>query len=110
VDAAAAIAPKPSDAEAEHVEPDVKAKPLERVQPLYTDEARAAGIEGPVKVELTVNELGDVIEVRVIQGLGHGLDQAAMTAFKRWKFSPAMKNGKPIRTKFVITSRFQLGD
>jgi protein TonB len=103
-------APKPSDAANVCVEEALKPKPIERTAPQYSDEARAANVEGVVKVELSVNAAGEVVDARILTGLGHGLDQAALVAAKRWKFNPATRCGKPIESKHVVSMRFQLGD
>jgi protein TonB len=103
-------APKPNQAADACVEEAVKPKPIERTAPQYSDEARAANVEGVVKVELSVNAAGDVVDARILSGLGHGLDQAALVAAKRWKFNPATRCGKPIESKHVVSMRFQLGD
>jgi protein TonB len=105
-----AAAPKPSDAADGCVEEPTKPKAIEKAQPQYVDEARAANIEGVVKVEFRVGADGEVIDAKVLQGLGHGLDQAALAAAKRWKFSPAMRCGKPVESRHVVSMRFQLGD
>lgn len=83
-----------------------KPKPLSVPQPVYTDAARAAGIEGKVRVELTVDETGRVVDVKVIQGLGHGLDEAALSAARGASFSPAQRCGRPVRATFNIAMRF----
>lgn len=103
-------APKPTDVVDSCLEETVKAKPTEKAQPQYTDQARSANVEGVVKVEFTLNASGEVSDVRVVQGLGHGLDESAVAAAKRWKFNPATRCGKPVVAKFVVTMRFQLGD
>jgi protein TonB len=87
-------------------EPPAKPKPTSVPQPSYTDQARAAGIEGKVRVELTVDESGRVVSVRVISGLGHGLDEAAVAAAQRATFQPAIRCGKPARATFTISMRF----
>jgi periplasmic protein TonB len=105
-----AAAPKPSEAADGCIEEPTKPKAVEKVQPQYVDEARAANVEGVVKVEFRVGADGEVLEARVIQGLGHGLDQAAVAAAKRWKFNPALRCGKPVESRHVVSMRFQLGD
>ena len=65
----------------------------------YTDDARAAGIEGTVVLDLIVAEDGHVREVDVVQKLGHGLDEAAIAALRACKFSPGEKDGKPVPVK-----------
>jgi protein TonB len=77
----------------------------------YTDEAKAAGIEGTVVLDLVVGENGRVREVSVVSGLGHGLTAAAITAVKECRFSPGEKDGTPVPVRvrgFKI--RFVLGD
>jgi len=77
----------------------------------YTDEAKAAGIEGTVVLDLIVGENGRVREVSVVSGLDHGLSAAAVTAIKECRFSPGEKDGKavPVRIRgFKI--RFVLGE
>lgn len=98
--------PKPSD---ECPEPLVKPKLRGTLQsPNYTDAARAQGIEGKVRVELTVDENGQVVAVRVLKGLGYGLDEAALAAARQASFEPATRCGKPARTTLTIAMRFSL--
>lgn len=84
----------------------VKAVPLSRPSPKYTPEAENSGIEGKVRLELKVNDQGDVEEARVLQGLGHGLDEAAIQTVKRWRFRPATLCGKPVAASFVVSVVF----
>ena len=65
----------------------------------YTDEARAAGIEGTVVLDLIVGDDGRVREVTVVEGLGHGLDEAAIAALRACRFSPGEKDGKPVAVR-----------
>jgi len=87
-------------------EPPAKPKPKSVPQPAYTDRAREAGIEGKVRIELTVDETGRVVGVRVLSGLGYGLDEAALAAAQSASFEPAMRCGKPSRATFTISMRF----
>jgi protein TonB len=65
----------------------------------YTDEAREAGIEGTVILKCLVDEHGRVRgEIKVIQGLGSGLTEAAKRAVQGCAFSPGEKDGKPVPT------------
>ncbi len=90
-------------------EPLVKARPDRLARPSYTADAREAQIEGRVRLELQVDETGAVSEVRVLSGLGHGLDEQAMDAARRMTFKPATRCGKRIAAPFVLSMRFQLG-
>jgi TonB family protein len=77
----------------------------------YTDEARAAAIEGTVVLDLVVGENGRVREVSVVSGLEYGLTAAAITAVKECRFSPGEKDGTPVPVRvrgFKI--RFVLGE
>jgi protein TonB len=86
----------------------IKPKPLSIPQPVYADAARAAGITGKVRVELTLDETGAVVAVKVIEGLGYGLDEAALEAARNARFEPATRCGTPTRTTFTIGIRFSI--
>ncbi|MEO6601213.1 MAG: TonB family protein [Polyangiaceae bacterium] len=88
----------------------VKAKPQGFVQPTYTDDARTAGIEGRVRVKISIDASGAVTDVAVVSGLGHGLDESAIAAARRMSFSPATKCGKAVPSTFIFSSRFALGE
>jgi protein TonB len=89
-------------------EADTKAKPTHMPQPAYTDEARAAQVEGKVRVELSIDATGKVVKAAVVSSLGHGLDEAALTAVRAASFSPATRCGEPVPSTFVIAVRFAL--
>jgi protein TonB len=80
-----------------------------QAQPAYTSEGRQASVEGVVKLEVSIDENGRVTNVRVLKGLGFGLDEAAVAAARQWTFKPATKCGKAV--SFVVKPgvRFQLG-
>lgn len=101
-----ALAPPVQKAADACSEPASKPKPVSVPQPVYTEAARAASIEGRVRVELTVDEAGRVIEVKVLQGLGYGLDEAALSAARSASFTPAQRCGRPVRATFTIAMRF----
>ena len=87
-------------------EPATKARPVEVPTPSFPDEARSAGVAGKVRVEVTVGETGRVEGARVLQGLGHGLDEAALAAARGARFEPGLRCGRPARTTFVFAIRF----
>jgi protein TonB len=89
-------------------EPASKPKPVQMARPEYTEEARAAAIEGKVRVELTVDASGAVRNVKVLESLGHGLDEAAVRAVEGATFEPALLCGKPVEATFVVSIRFSL--
>jgi protein TonB len=55
-----------------------------------------------------VDKSGTVVRARVIEGLGHGLDEAALAAAKAAKFQAALECGKPVESTFVISVRFAM--
>jgi len=89
-------------------EPPAKPKPISIPQPTYTDSAQSAAIEGKVRVQITVDETGKVIDVKLVQGLGYGLDEAALAAARQAKFEPAMRCGKATQASFGLALRFKL--
>lgn len=101
-----AAAPVATPTEDLCAEPPAKPKLLNLPQPAYTDQARAAGIEGKVRVELTVDATGKVVDAKVLSGLGHGLDEAAVAAARAATFEGAVRCGKPTSATFTIAMRF----
>ena len=97
-----AAAARPDDC----ADPPAKPKLLSRPSPTYTDAARAAGISGKVRVEITVDEGGRVVSVRLLQGLGYGLDEAALAAARAMTFEAAVRCGRPTSATFKIGFNF----
>jgi protein TonB len=89
-------------------EPLVKARPERVVRPEFTTEARTAGVDGVVLLELELDDRGNVTSAKVRKGLGHGLDDASLEAAKRTHFIPATRCGKPVAAPLVIKMRFSL--
>ena len=76
--------------------------------PEYTDEARSARTEGTVSLELEFTAAGDVRVLRVVRGLGHGLDEAAQRAALRIRFKPAQSDGRPVDSRATVHITFRL--
>jgi len=76
--------------------------------PEYTDEARSARVEGTVSLELEFAAGGDVRVLRVVRGLGHGLDEAAQLAALRIRFKPAQSDGQPVDSRATVHITFRL--
>jgi TonB family protein len=81
---------------------------LREVKPDYTEDARRRGVEGDVVMEIVVRRDGSVGDVRVLQGLGHGLDERAVAAVRRWRFSPATRRGAPVDVMVEVAMEFKL--
>ena len=83
---------------------------IERVEPIYPPDARAARISGIVIVEARINDRGTVDDVKVLKPLPFGLDQAAIDAVRQWVFRPGTLDGQPVPVIFNLTINFRLGD
>ena len=87
-----------------------KPRPSVRVKPVYPDEARSSEIEGTVTVEAIIDCSGKVTSAKVLAGLGHGLDQAALTAIQKTEFEPAPRCAPGFQKAMKINYAFRLGD
>ena len=81
---------------------------LSKPNPVYTDEARKLRIEGEVLVEVVFRASGQVQTVRVVKGLGHGLDEAALHAAEQIRFKPALQEGQAVDFSAIAHIVFQL--
>jgi TonB family protein len=81
---------------------------LEKPRPEYTDEARRLHIEGDVLIQALFAASGQVRVLRIVRGLGHGLDENAVTAAGGIRFRPAMQGGQATDTVVVLRIQFQL--
>jgi protein TonB len=81
---------------------------LSKAEPVYTDEARDAKIEGTVVLSLEIDSDGLAQNIQVVRSLDGGLDQSAITAVQLWRFKPSEKNGKPVRVMAKIEITFRL--
>ncbi len=76
--------------------------------PRYTEEAREARVQGAVVLQAVIDTRGDVSDVKVLQGLSEGLDQAAVEAVRQWKFKPATLNGERVAVYYEVAVDFRL--
>ncbi|HEY9231526.1 MAG TPA: TonB family protein [Blastocatellia bacterium] len=81
---------------------------LNRPMPRYTEEARRNHIQGAVRAAMLIDEQGNVTRVVVLTTLGYGLDEQAVQAASRLKFSPATKDGKPVPFWLMVMIEFNL--
>jgi len=81
---------------------------LFKPQPVYTEEARSLKLEGEVLLEVMFGANGTLHVNRVVRGLGHGLDEAAITAANKMRFKPALRNGQPMDSTAIVHVSFQL--
>jgi protein TonB len=78
------------------------------VEPEFSEEARKAKVAGNVLVNLWVDQSGKPSHVRVLRGVGMGLDEKAMEAVRQYRFKPAMENGKPVLVELNVEVNFQI--
>jgi periplasmic protein TonB len=76
--------------------------------PQYTEEARNAKTQGTCVLWLIVDEQGNPRDIRVVRGLGYGLDARAIDAVKQWRFRPALKDGRPVNVQISVEVGFRL--
>lgn len=81
---------------------------LVKPNPAYTAEARAHKIEGNVILEVIFTANGTVDVLRVVRGLGYGLDQSAISAARRIRFRPERVDGKPVDARARLRIVFRL--
>ena len=86
----------------------IPAEIISKPIPNYTEEARRLRIEGEVLLEVVLEASGQVHVMRVVRGLGHGLDDSAVRAAEKIRFKPAMRDGQPADSTAVLHIIFQL--
>jgi len=79
-------------------------------RPQYTDEARRLEMEGAVTIQAEFDIDGNFKVLRIVKGLGHGLDESALAALKNWRFTPAYRNGQRVSVVTFIDVKFIIFD
>jgi len=77
-------------------------------QPVYTEDARSLKLEGEVLLEVMFSANGTLHVNRVVKGLGHGLDDAAIAAANKMRFKPALRMGQPMDSTAIVHVTFQM--
>jgi TonB family protein len=95
--------PKPSNPAAV-----VAPKVTRKVEPVYSPEAREARREGVVKLAFVVNTEGVPQSIRVVSGLGYGLDEKAVEALRLWRYQAATRDGRPEEFPLEVELPFRL--
>ena len=101
----AQLRPKQTDDSAGKMVP---AEVIFKPTPVYTAEARNLRIEGEVVLEVVFEATGKLRVVRVVRGLGHGLDETATHAAEQIRFKPAKRDGQPSDYTALVHIVFQL--
>jgi protein TonB len=84
--------------------------PIATVWPKYTAKARAAGIEGDVPLQISIDEKGRPQHITVLKHLDNGLDEQAILAAQRMRFKPGISYGVPASSKMKVTMTFRLSN
>ena len=79
-----------------------------KVEPQYTEEARLAKYQGTVVVAVDIAPDGTAQNMKVVRGLGLGLEEQALKAISQWLFKPGTKDGQPVAVKATIEVNFRL--
>jgi TonB family protein len=80
---------------------------IKKVVPVYPKEAKAAGIEGSVKLDVTISKEGHVESVKPISGPAE-LMQSAVDAVRQWEFRPVLLNGEPVEVVSDVLMNYTL--
>lgn len=83
-------------------------KLISEVRVDYPAEAKKKGIQGAVVFDILIDASGKVRDIKLLEGLGSGLDEAAMAAIKGFVFEPAAIEGKPVAVRIRYAYRFVL--
>ncbi|MEI9811463.1 MAG: energy transducer TonB [Acidobacteriota bacterium] len=81
---------------------------IHQVEPEYSEPARRAHIQGIVRLRIDVGLDGLPTNIRVIEGMGMGLDESAIEAVRRWRFQPALSGDLPVVAPAIVEVGFHL--
>ena len=79
-------------------------------RPIYTPEARRLHVQGEVLLDVVFTASGSLRVNRVVKGLGHGLDDAALVAAQHIRFRPALRDGQPYDSAALVHIVFELAE
>jgi TonB family protein len=81
---------------------------ISKHEPKYSAEAPKARLQGTIRLSLIVAADGIPQDVKVVRGLGLGLDEKAVEAVQGWRFKPAMKGGEPVAVQAQVEVNFKI--
>lgn len=88
-------------------EVDVLPRALRDIRPEYPTEADRRRLSGSVKLQLKLEADGRVSDVEVVESTAPGMfDESALAAFRQARFSPAQRNGRPVRARILIEVKY----
>lgn len=92
------------------VKPDRLPEIRKQVPPQYPFDLKSRGIEGKVIVQFMIDEKGIVSDCVAISSSNPGFEPAALDAVRQWRFKPAVKDGRPVKSQMTFPIGFRLGD
>ena len=63
-------------------------------------------LQGDVIIEVTIDSQGNVVETRILQAIGHGIDEKIMATLRQWHYQPATLDGVPVASKHDVHFHF----
>jgi TonB family protein len=81
---------------------------IHKNEPEYSEDARKLRQQGTVILAVDIGVDGRPQNIRIVRGLGMGLDEKAMDAVSTWRFRPALSNGRPVAAPIVVEVNFRL--
>ena len=79
------------------------------IPPGYPPLSAQLGEQGIVVVRMAIGADGFVTAIDVVQTSGYPrLDEAAVTALRKWRFTPAIGNGQPVPSEQILPVRFRI--
>lgn len=83
-------------------------KAINQHEPIYSEIARLAKVEGTCIFNVIVNKQGFPEQIEVAKPLGAGLDEASIATIREWRFRPATKSGQPVAVLVSVEVNFRL--
>lgn len=83
-------------------------RPVRQSAPDYPYRLLREGITGTVVLIIVIDETGSVVEATVQSSPHRDFERSAVDAALRWKFTPPLRNGKPVRARYLLPLRFSL--
>jgi TonB family protein len=78
------------------------------VEPEYSEQARREKFGGVVVVSMIVDEEGMPTDLKLVTSIGHGLDEKALEAARQYRFTPALRDGKPVAVRITVELSFRI--
>ena len=81
---------------------------IKQVHPVYPADLKEQGITGTVMLRAVISTTGEPLHPEVVNTVDPGLAQAALDAFRQWRYQPTLLNGEPVEVVTTVTMSFEL--